>query len=115
MLVDHADPAFDRIVRRREAHPLALDHDLALVGGVKAVEDVHQGRFAGPVLAQKGMDLAVPKVEVDVIVGEDARELLRDAAELEDGRLVHGRRFYAGKRVRRSTRDRLTLTPSVDD
>jgi hypothetical protein len=36
------------------------------------------------------MDLALAEVEVDRVVREDAREALRDAAELEDGRCRFG-------------------------
>ena len=39
------------------------------------------------------MDLAWPKREVDVVVGEDAGELLRDPTELEDGRRLHAVRL----------------------
>ena len=36
------------------------------------------------------MDLAVAEIEVDVVVGEHARESLRDPAQLEQGSLRHG-------------------------
>ena len=68
---------------------LVLEPDLALVGRVQPVEDVHQRRLAGAVLAEQGVNLAVPQIEIDVVVGEHARELLRDPAELEDRGLVH--------------------------
>ena len=38
------------------------------------VEDVHQRRLAGAVLAEQGMDLARAGLEVDVVVGDDARD-----------------------------------------
>ena len=59
---------------------LAVDEHLALVGLDQPVEDVHERALAGAVLAEEGMDLAGPDVEVDVVVGEDAGELLGDAA-----------------------------------
>ena len=37
------------------------------------------------------MHLALAEVEVDVVVRDDAREPLRDAAKLENGPLVHPR------------------------
>ncbi len=40
----------------------AVQQDLALVGPVEAVEDVHQGGLAGAVLAEQGMYLAPPEV-----------------------------------------------------
>ena len=41
------------------------------------------------------MHLSVPQVEVDVVVGQHAGELFRDASKLEDRSRVHRRRFYA--------------------
>ena len=52
----------------------ALDPDLALLGRVEPVEDVHQRRLAGAVLAEERVHLALAQVEADVVVGDDARE-----------------------------------------
>ena len=41
-----------------KVHRLAVDQDLALVGLVEPVEDVHQGGLAGAVLAEQRVDLA---------------------------------------------------------
>ena len=62
---------------------LAVEEDLALVRAGEPVEDVHQGRLAGPVLAEQRVDLARAHVEVDVVVGDHAGIALRDAAHLE--------------------------------
>ena len=70
----------------------AVEQDRALVGSGEPVEDVHERRLAGPVLAEQGVDLARPHVEVDVVVGDDARVALRDPAHLQGGsgdRLAH--------------------------
>ena len=53
---------------------LPADLDLALVRVVEPVEDVHQRRLAGAVLAEQRVHLALAQVEVDVVVGDDARE-----------------------------------------
>ena len=81
---------------------LPVEQDLALVGLVEPVEDVHQRRLAGAVLAEERVHLALAQVEVDVVVREDAGEALRDAAELEDGRgrIGHEARFYGETRGR---------------
>ena len=63
-----------------------VEQDLALVRHGQAVEDVHQCRLAGAVLAEQGVDLARSDVEVDVVVGDHARIALRDAVHLERGR-----------------------------
>ncbi len=59
----------------------------ALVRACQPVEDVHEGGLARAVLAEEGVDLAGPDVEVDAVVGDDPRIALRDAAHLERGRL----------------------------
>jgi hypothetical protein len=66
---------------------LAVQEDLPLVRACEPVEDVHQGGLAGPVLAQQGVDLTGPHVEVDAVIGDDARVPLGDAAHLERGRV----------------------------
>ena len=60
VLVDHADPQVDRIARRAHRDRLPVDPDLALVRLVETVEDVHQRRLAGAVLAEQGVHLTAP-------------------------------------------------------
>ncbi len=91
MLVHHADSVPDGVLRRVERDGLASDEDLAFVGPVEPVEDVHQRRLAGPVLPQQRVHLPAAEVEIDVVVGDDARKALRDPAELEDPVLVRHR------------------------
>ena len=58
VLVHHPDPALDRVLRRLEHDRLAVQQDLALVGPVEPIEDVHQGGLSGAVLAEKRVHLA---------------------------------------------------------
>ena len=74
MLVDHADPAVDGVVRAEDVDRLAIDAGSPVVGHGQSVEDVHQGRLAGAVLAEQRMDLAGAHVEIDAVVGDDARD-----------------------------------------
>ena len=85
VLVHHADAAIDRVGWALDRDGLAVQQDLTLVRLGEAVEDVHQGRLAGPVLAEQRVDLARTYLQVDVVVGEHARIALRDAAHLERG------------------------------
>ncbi len=62
-----------------------MEENLAGVGPVEPVEDVHQRRLAGAVLAEERVHFALAELEVDVVVGDDAGELLRDPAHLEHG------------------------------
>ena len=68
VLVDHADAGLDRVGRGGEAHLLAVDQHRALVGGLHAVEDLHQRRLAGAVLTADGVDLARLDPQVDIVV-----------------------------------------------
>ena len=90
VLVHHPDPVLDGVGRRVQDDGLALDADLAFVRLVEAVDDVHQRRLAGAVLAEEGVHLAPLDVEVDVVVGDGSRELLADAPHLEDEVVGHG-------------------------
>ena len=47
---------------------LAVQQKLPGVGPVQAVEDVHQRRLPGAVLAEQRMDLTAAHVEIDVVV-----------------------------------------------
>ena len=89
VLVHHPDPEVDRLVRGADPLRLPAHADLALVGVVEPVEDVHQRRLAGAVLAEERVHLAGAELEVDRVVGDDAREPLRDALQLEKRRVCH--------------------------
>ena len=109
MLVDHADPAGDRICRTGELDDLPIEQDLTLVGPREAVENVHQGGLAGAVLPEQGMDLAGTDIEVDPGVGDDARIPLGDPTHLERGRaddLCHHRRIMVDDESLRSRHEK---------
>ena len=85
VLVDHADPAIDRVVRAEDLHGLAVDEDRPLVGHRQPIEDVHQRRLARPVLTEEGVDLARAQVEIDRVVGQDPGISLGDPAHRQHG------------------------------
>ena len=58
MLVDHADAVADRVARARHLDRPSVDQDLAGIGPMEPVEDAHQGRLAGAVLAHDAGDTA---------------------------------------------------------
>ena len=76
-------PDRDGVTRGTDAGRHPLDGDGALVRGVQPGQDVHEGALAGAVLAQQGMHLAPPELEVDVVVGDEPREALDDAPHLD--------------------------------
>ena len=79
----------------------AVHDDLALVRGGQPVEDVHQRRLAGAVLAEERVHLAALQVEPDVVGRDDAGVPLRDPAQLQ-----HGLPRRAWRRRRRVLRQR---------
>jgi hypothetical protein len=58
-------------VRREPGDLLAIENHLAATGARGAEQGHHQGRFAGPVGADQGDDLADFDVEVDPLEGVD--------------------------------------------
>ena len=80
VLVHHADPRLDPVARGVEGDGRAVDLELSLVGAVEAGEDVREGALAGAVLTEESVHLALERLEVDAVVGDDAREALRDPA-----------------------------------
>ena len=106
MLVDHADPGPDRVLRAVDLALLALDLDRAPIGLIVAVENVHERRFAGAILADDAVDRAVRDRQVDVPVGVHRAEALVDADQLDRG---DARRFprEAARRLGRGVRQRI--------
>ena len=96
VLVDHRDPGVERVARRLKVDRLTEQHDLPLVRPVQARQDVRQRRLAGAVLAEQGVHLARGRFEVDVLVRDDGRKPLRDAAQRNCRRWRGGLRLPAG-------------------
>ena len=86
VLVHHADAGLHGVAGAGEVLDGVVEQDLALVGLVQAVEDVHQGGLACAVLAEQAVDLTGFDREVDVVVRDQGAEPLGDAAEFE----LHG-------------------------
>ena len=85
VLMDHADAGRDRIRRGADADGSPLDPDVPRIGLVEAVEDRHQRRFAGAVLADDAVDRAGGDRKRDVLVRGDGPEALGDADECDRG------------------------------
>src|SRR3546814_15456095 len=64
----HADAGGDGVARRADRHRPPVDEDLAAVGLVEAVEDAHQRRLAGAVLADDAVDGSGPPRQAGVAV-----------------------------------------------
>jgi hypothetical protein len=85
VLRDHADSRPNRVLGRADLDAFAADADLALVGMREPVQDAHQRRLAGAVLAQQSMNRAGREREVDTVVGDDVAEVLHDPAHSDGG------------------------------
>ena len=68
VLVDHADAEIDGFLAGTDIPCLAIDQELPAVGVVIAVQDAHQGGFAGAVLPDDAMDGPLGDREADVSV-----------------------------------------------
>ena len=85
MLMDHADAGGDGVVRRPDRGRLSAHQDLAAVGMIEAVEDRHQRRLAGAILADNAVDGPALDLQIDVAVGANGTETLVDPYELNRG------------------------------
>src|SRR5690606_3186717 len=109
VLVDHADARRHGVAGTSEVLDLVVQQDVALLGLVQAVQDVHQGGLARPVLAQEAVDLARLDHQVDVVVRDERAEALGDTAQLEPhgipsrdgGPLMTGPGEHGGRRTPR--------------
>ncbi len=69
MLVHHPDAAVDRVVGILDLDLFTVEENLAFIRIVQPVDDIHQGRFTGAVLTQKGVNFALFEAKRNVIVG----------------------------------------------
>ena len=83
VLEHHADAEPPRGGRIGDGDRLALPADLAGGRLQRAVDDLHQRRLAGAVLAEQRVDLAGRDGEIDVVVGAQRAEILDDAQRLQ--------------------------------
>jgi hypothetical protein len=88
VLVHHADPEGDRVLRRTDGSVPAPDEDGPVVRTNQSVEDVHECGLPRSVLAEEGVYLAFAEVEVNLHVGHDVSEVLRDASHGHDEPVV---------------------------
>jgi hypothetical protein len=87
-LVNENDAAALGVIDAVEMHRLAVQQDRAGIRSFNPGEDLHQGGFAGAVLADDREHLAAPQVDVDVFQGLHAGKGLRYASCFEKER--HG-------------------------
>ena len=89
VLMDHADAQTLGILGGVDGDLFAVHQNGALVRLIDAGEHIHQGRFAGAVLAQKGQDLTGFYIQIDAVVGNHRAEGLGDPPHLNGVLLGH--------------------------
>ena len=96
VLVHHADAQRRGVVGVVDLHRLAVFPDLARFRLVQAEQDAHQRGFAGAVFPQQGVDLPLPQLKGDVVVGLDAGELLGDVKHFDHilRRIFHAATYF---------------------
>jgi hypothetical protein len=67
-----------------------MPENLASIGMDDAVDDFHQGAFAGTVFAEQRVDFTGGDSQVDGIVGQAAGVAFTDVAQLQTGRWIGG-------------------------
>ena len=77
-----------QVVRRERVDRTPIDGTMPRVGTLQAGQDRHQGRLAGPVLADDGRDRARLELEVDVVERDDARKPFAEPAHLDGERAL---------------------------
>ena len=55
-------------------HFCAVNAHFAVIVGIDAGNDLHRGGFAGPVFADKAVNLAGPERHIDILQRRDAAE-----------------------------------------
>ncbi len=83
VLKHHADAQRPRRGRPRQFDRLSGPAQFAAAGLDQAINHLHQGRLAGAVFAEQGVDLARSDIEIDRIIGEKTAVSLGDADRLE--------------------------------
>ena len=89
LLVDEDDAAVQGVADALQVDRLSVEEDFAAVGPVDAGQDFHERRFAGPVLADEGQHLVGVDGQRHAVEGLNAREVLADVADFEEGRCCH--------------------------
>jgi hypothetical protein len=73
-----------------EVDLLAVDLDGSLVLALHAIQDLHQGGFAGAILTTQSVHRAAPDREGDVLVRHHTGEAFCDALDLDRERVGTG-------------------------
>src|SRR3984957_1740508 len=86
VLIDGLDPEPHRRLRRSKRRGSTLDPDLATVGKLDPGKHFDEGRFAGPIVADKSDGFSRFNIEIDAVESVDARIPLMEPPDRYDRR-----------------------------
>ena len=89
VLMHHADSEIIRVVRVIDCDLLSVLPDFSLLGLIETKENTHERGLARSVLAKQCVDLAMPELQCDIIIGDDAREPLCNMDHFDRIRISH--------------------------
>jgi len=76
VLMDHTDAGIHCVTRTAEGHRLVVEENLAGIGLIQAVEEIHERRLTRAVFSEEAQDFAGFDGEGDFVVRDDASEAL---------------------------------------
>ena len=82
VLMDHADAQIVGVVGVLDLDLLPVLLDDPLLRLIEAEQHAHERALAGAVLTEERVDLALPQLKGDVVIGDDTREPLGDVQHL---------------------------------
>ena len=85
-------PIIRAVCGRQARNDLAPELEIASIRRIGAGDDVDQGGFAGAVLTEQNMNLAMAKIEIHSVQRHHAGKIFRYPGQLEQDAVVAGRR-----------------------
>ena len=83
LLMDNDDPRIQRVAGFMGSESFAPQFDRSLIGLIDAGQDLHEGRFAGAVLAHDAKHLALIERQGHVVENRHTEKRLGDAVHFE--------------------------------
>jgi hypothetical protein len=83
MLMYHPNTASNGITRGMELHRLIMYQDPTLIWTMQSIQNIHEGRFSGAILANHGMNLSLSHVQRNLVVCDNAGKTFGNVVKLQ--------------------------------